>query len=108
MDGLIDHLGRPILRVEMPEPGTEGFLCQIDTGFNRYLLFERSVAHAIGFRQQNSTVIDQIVLGDGSIKSAWLARGTIIWFGAPMVVDAHIVPDAKRRAIHLPSTELTR
>jgi hypothetical protein len=36
------------------------------------------------------------MLGDGSVAVAKIARGTIMWFGSPMTIDAHVVPDAPR------------
>jgi len=95
MDGAIDHLRRATLRIETPPPRSESLLCQIDTGFNRYLLLERSVARQFGFEQKSNPFTDQIVLGDGTVRRAWLAKGMILWFGSPLAVEAHIVPDAR-------------
>ena len=93
MDGVIDHLRRPVVRVVMPPP-SEGLLCLIDTGYNGFLLLEQSVALRFQFRMPNR-ISDQIVLGDGSIRVAEIARGRIIWFGSTLIVDAHVVPDAR-------------
>jgi len=94
MNGTIDHLRRAVLRVETPPPHSEGLLCQIDTGFNRYLLLESSVARQFGFQDWSNALMDQIVLGDGTVRRAWLAKGMILWFGEPLVVEAHVIPDA--------------
>ena len=97
MEGVIDHLGRPTLRIQTAPPGSDSFLCLIDTGFNRYLFLERAAALRLGFLP-HSKIIDQIVLGDGSVKMAQVVRGSILWFGSPLVVDAHIVPGAQHRS----------
>ena len=96
MEGIIDYLRRPVLRIETPPPHSDGLRCQIDTRFNRFLLLEQSVARRFGFEGRRGSVQDQIVLGDGSIRFAWLARGTILWFGAPLIVEAHIVPSSRQ------------
>jgi predicted aspartyl protease len=93
MDGVIDHLRRPIVRLEMPPP-LDGLLCLIDTGYNGFLLLEQSVALRFQFRM-SSRISDQIVLGDGSIRMAEIARGMITWLGSTRMVDAHVVPDAR-------------
>src|SRR5262245_10511815 len=93
MDGAIDHLRRSVVRIEMPTP-LDGLLCLIDTGYNGHLLLERSVALRVQFRMP-SRISDQIVFGDGSIRMAEIARGRIFWFGSTLMVDAHVVPDAR-------------
>jgi predicted aspartyl protease len=106
MDGAIDDLRRAVLRVEAPPPHSDGLRCQIDTGFNRYLLLERSVAGRFGFRELPGSLRSQVVLGDGSIRFAWLARGTILWFGDPLVVEAHIIPDMRQRRYLSPENQI--
>jgi predicted aspartyl protease len=92
MDGFIDHLRRPIVRIEGPQPNSAGLLCLIDTGYNGYLLLEQSRASDFGF-QTLSQISDQVVLGDGSIRLVEIARGTVRWFGANLLIDAHVIPD---------------
>src|SRR5215210_7052783 len=94
MEGRIDHLGRPVLAIRTAGPDAENFLCLIDTGFNRYLLLEHAAALRFGFRQQ-AKIVDQMVLGDGSIRMAEIFRGSIIWLGAEIIIDAHVVRDAR-------------
>ena len=45
--GSIDDLGRPVIRIEVPDRG--GFLAVVDTGFNRSLLLLMTEAQAMGF-----------------------------------------------------------
>jgi hypothetical protein len=59
-----------------------------------------------GFRQLPSSFRDQIVLGDGSIRFAWLAKGQILWFGSPMTVDAHVIPDITRSRYVSPESQV--
>jgi predicted aspartyl protease len=92
---VIDQLLRPIVRVSLPQPGSDDLLCLVDTGFTGFLLLERSKALGAGFRLLNE-IEDQIVLGDGSIRLAGVARGNILWLGSTVFIDAHIVPDAPR------------
>ena len=96
MDGVIDHLGRPILWLQTPSPNSENILCLIDTGFNRYLFLEQAVARRLGFRTETRR-LDQIVLGDGSVKMAEIMSGSILWFGSPVLIDAHVVRGAQHR-----------
>ena len=60
MDGVIDHLGRSVIWLQTPSPNSENFLCLIDTGFNRYLFLEQSVARRLGFRPETRR-LDQII-----------------------------------------------
>jgi hypothetical protein len=47
LEGSVDHLGRALVRLRTPN--NFEFLCAIDTGFNRSLLFQRRLAIEAGF-----------------------------------------------------------
>jgi len=94
MEGVIDHLGRPIISVDVRQVESDALRCLLDTGYNGFLLLEDSVARRMRFHRIGIT--DQIVLGDGSIRTAHIARGIIQWIGISTLINIHVVPDAGR------------
>jgi hypothetical protein len=72
------------------------------------MLLEASIAHQFGFEQAPNPVSNQIVLGDGTVRRAWLAKGTILWFGSPLSGEAQVVPDARPFRIFLPKARSMR
>lgn len=57
-------------------------------------------------RFQRIRITDQIILGDGSIRTADIARGAIQWFGTTTLIDVHVVPDAARLRYLSPEHEI--
>jgi predicted aspartyl protease len=72
MEGVIDHLGRPIVSVDTPQAEFDALRCLVDTGYNGYLLLEDSLATQMRFHRIR--INEQIVLGDGSIRTVHVAR----------------------------------
>jgi predicted aspartyl protease len=84
--GSIDDLGRPVVRIEVPN--RDGFLAVIDTGFNRSLMMSTTEAAALGFVQEEKGQI--VELGTTAQVMVGRAIGTIEWLDRKIQVDALI------------------
>lgn len=82
--GSVDDLGRPVVRIEVPD--RDGFLAVVDTGFNRSLLLLVAEAQAMGF--VISADAETVELGTAVKASVLRARGTIQWLGRSIHVEA--------------------
>jgi hypothetical protein len=82
--GSVDDLGRPIVRIEVPD--RDGFLAVVDTGFNRSLLLLAMEAQAMGFAVTEDT--ETVELGTAMRTRVLRARGMIRWFDRNIEVEA--------------------
>jgi hypothetical protein len=82
--GSVDDLGRPVVRIEVPDRGD--FLAVVDTGFNRSLLLLATEAHALGFAITEDA--ERVELATTMRDRVFRARGTIRWLGRLMRVVA--------------------
>jgi predicted aspartyl protease len=81
--GRIDHLGRPIVRLETPTHAS--FLALVDTGFNGHIMLSAQDARALGF-SVDITTIDTNLAGD-IVEKMTGGRGAIIWMGRSLNIE---------------------
>jgi predicted aspartyl protease len=96
--GHIDDLGRPVIRIEVP--GRDGFLAIVDTGFNRSLMLQASVAEAIGFVITEEAEI--VELGTTARVEVRQGFGTMRWLDQDIRVEALI--SNEKLTVHRPDT----
>jgi len=82
--GSVDDLGRPVVRVEVPDRGD--FLAVVDAGFNRSLLLLATEARAVGFAITEDA--ESVELGTAMRARVLRARGNIRWFDRVVRIDA--------------------
>jgi predicted aspartyl protease len=82
--GSVDELGRPVVRIEVPD--REGFLAVVDTGFNRSLLLLISEAQAMGFVVTEDAEI--VELGTAVKTKVLRASGMVRWLDRTIQVEA--------------------
>ena len=101
--GAVDELGRPVVRIEVPD--FDGFLAVVDTGFNRSLLLPAAQAKAMGFTiTEDSEVVE---LGTSARTKLRRGYGSISWLDRTVQVETYISdepaaisrPDAARALI---------
>ena len=82
--GSVDDLGRPVVRIEVPD--RDGFLAVVDTGFNRSLLLLISEAQAMGFIVTEDA--ETVELGTAVKTKVLRARGIVRWLDRTIQVEA--------------------
>lgn len=82
--GQIDHLGRPVVRLECPAV-EDGFLAVVDTGFNGELMLEFDVAASLGFAIGG--VRSSVRVAGATQREVREARGMIMWLGLERRVE---------------------
>ena len=82
--GSVDDLGRPVVRIEVPE--RDGFLAVVDTGFNRSLLLLMSDAQAMGFTITADA--ETVELGTAVKTEVLRASGMVRWLDRTIQVEA--------------------
>ena len=84
--GSTDDLGRPVVRVEVPD--RDGFLAVVATGFNRSLLLQAAEAQAMGFViTENSEIVE---LGTTARVPVRRAYGRIQWLDRILQLEAFV------------------
>jgi predicted aspartyl protease len=96
--GHIDDLGRPVVRIEVPD--RDGFLAVVDTGFNRSLMLQASEAVAMGFTIAEETEI--VELGTTAQVEVRQGFGTMRWLDRDIRVEALI--SSEKLTVHRPDT----
>lgn len=89
LNGRIDYLGRPVVRLETPTHET--FLALVDTGFNGALMLADQDARALGF-QVDLTAIKANLAGN-IVEKMTGGRGTIMWMGQPHSIEIIVSPN---------------
>ncbi len=107
--GSVDDLGRPVVRIEVPD--RDGFLAVVDTGFNRSLLLLATEAQAMGFTVTEDA--ESVELGTAVKARVLRARGVIWWLDRHIEVEVLVSDEpmpVNRRdtACALVGTELLR
>lgn len=82
--GSVDDLGRPVVRIEVPD--RDGFLAVVDTGFNRSLMLLMPEAQAMGFVVTDDT--ETVELGTAMKTKVLRARGMVRWLDRTIQVEA--------------------
>ena len=82
--GSVDDLGRPVVRIEVPD--RDGFLAVVDTGFKRSLLLLISEAQAMGFVVTEDA--ETVELGTAVKTKVLRARGMVRWLDRTIQVEA--------------------
>ena len=85
MEGRIDELNRPVLRVEVND---RPLRCLVDTGFNGFLWIDERVAQLIGVYQKGKVYESE--LADGRPAEFKIAVGSILWFDQPKNIPIHV------------------
>lgn len=88
LTGRIDHLLRPIVRIEV---GDESVLCLVDTGFNGELMICETDAKRLGFTILNDGV--DIMLAGEQRDRAKQGIGTIKFMGEKRRIRIFVTPD---------------
>lgn len=81
--GSVDDLGRPVVRIEVPN--RDGFLAVIDTGFNRTPLLLAQEAQAMGFAVTEDA--ETVELGTAVKARVLRARGLVRWLDRVLEVE---------------------
>ncbi len=98
MIGSVDELGRPVIRIEVPEK--DGLLVVVDTGFNRTLMLQHDEAISMGFTFTGLS--EYVELGTSSVSEVQRATGRIHWLGKILNIDAFVSTEPP--ATHRPDT----
>jgi len=105
LEGSIDDLNRPLVRIEAP-----GFhdplVALIDTGFNGALIVDESQAARLGFRVSHSWRTS-VRLASQREEDFLLGRGTFPWLGRHVPISAYVLIETSqaRRARTARKTE---
>ena len=87
--GSVDDLGRPVVRIEIPD--RDGLLAVVDTGFNRSLLLLATEAQAMGFVVTEDA--ETVELGTAAKARVLRARGMIRWRDRTIQVEALVADE---------------
>jgi predicted aspartyl protease len=89
LEGSIDDLNRPLVRIEAPG-FPDPLVAFIDTGFNGAIIVDEPQAARLGFRISH-TWRTSVRLASQREEDFLLARGTFPWLGQSVPISAYVL-----------------
>jgi predicted aspartyl protease len=105
LDGSVDDLNRPLVRIEMPG-FTDPLVAFVDTGFNGAILVDERQAARLGFLVAKDS-ITPVRLASQRNEDFMVGQGSFIWLGERRIILAHVLIETQgeRRARNARETE---
>jgi predicted aspartyl protease len=105
LEGSVDDLRRPLVRIEMPG-FTDPLIAFVDTGFNGALLVDERQAARLGFSVATDS-IRPVQLATQRNEDFMVGRGSFVWLGERRTISAYVLIGTRgeRRARNPRKTE---
>jgi hypothetical protein len=88
LQGAIDHLNRPYVRLDLVG-FADPVVAFIDTGFNGAVILNENQAARMGFAVDQTQVADPL-LANQQVGHFYFARGDLVWFDEITAVTAYV------------------